>query len=471
MKFLLFGTGDYYERYKKWFVGEDVLALLDNSAHKQGTRIDGIQVMTPAEGIKLPYDAVVILSFYVEEMREQLYHLGVPDRKIYHFYDLHQLLFSKERKKEVQYFGNFEVETASINESSRGKKVLLLSHDLELGGPALALCQAAKVLTGNGYSVVFASMIDGPLKEILLEKDIPVVVDANMQIGTMAETGWIEGFELLICNTINYHVFLSARSNSKPVIWWLHDSAFFYHGVKTSVLQSIDRKNMTVCSVGSVPAQAIHNFIPDLPVDCLIYGVEDTVSCISGKRNVFLQQGTKLCFVTIGYIENRKGQDVLIEAIRRLPQEIREMVEFYLVGQNSSVMAQNIMKQAKEIPELVITGAVNRERINEILSCADMLICPSREDPMPTVCAEAMMHGVPCLVSDVTGTADYIEDGISGFVFPSENVQSLSEKIIWCVNNCVDLHKIGENARKVYENIFSTSVFERKLLQIVGNVL
>lgn len=471
MKFLLFGTGDYFERYKKWFRKEEVVALLDNSPNKQNTIIDGMKVLSPKEGIRLSFDVIVILSFYVKEMREQLHHLGVPDSKIYHFYDLHQLLFSKERKKEVQYYGNFEAETANINENSRGKKILLLSHDLELGGPALALYQTAKVLTGNGYFVVFASMIDGPLKGILLEKDIPVIVDANLQIATMAETGWIKGFDLLICNTINYHVFLSVRSNSKPIIWWLHDSAFFYHGVKTSVLQSIDRKNMTVCSVGPIPAQAIHNFIPDLPVDCLIYGVEDTVSSISSKRDLFVKKETKLCFVTIGYIENRKGQDVLIEAIRLLPQEIREMVNFYLVGPNSSVMAQNIMKQVKEMPEIVITGAVDRERIDEILGRADMLICPSREDPMPTVCAEAMMHGVPCLVSDVTGTADYIDDGISGFVFPSENVQSLSEKIIWCVKNSVDLCKIGENARKVYDNNFSTNVFERKLLQIVGNAL
>lgn len=162
---------------------------------------------------------------------------------------------------------------------------------------------------------------------------------------------------------------------------------------------------------------------------------------------------------------------MLIDSIQLLPSEIRDMVEFYLVGPNSSVMAQNIMEQAKEITGIVITGEVNREQINEILSRADMLICPSREDPMPTVCAEAMMHGVPCMVSDVTGTADYIEDGISGFVFPSENAQRLKEKIMWCVDNCENLRKIGENARKVYEKNFSTSVFERKLLQMIENAL
>lgn len=50
MKFLLFGTGDYYERYKKWFAKEDTLALLDNDNEKRGLFIDGIQVLAPKEG-------------------------------------------------------------------------------------------------------------------------------------------------------------------------------------------------------------------------------------------------------------------------------------------------------------------------------------------------------------------------------------------------------------------------------------
>lgn len=469
MRYLIFGTGDYYNRYKKWFEHHEVLALLDNSVQKQHTAIDGLKVLSPEEGIRLNYDRIVILSFYIKQMKQQLISLGVDQSRIYHFYDLHQLFETDRIKRPMRYFLNAK----EIVECTKNgvPKVLLLSNDLALGGPSIALFHAAKVLIKQGYAVVYTSMLDGPLRQKLLEYDIPVIVDENLQISTMQETNWVNSFSLLICNTLNFHVFLSERDTTIPVIWWLHDSAFFYHGVKPSVLRLIDRKNMTICSVGSVPAEAIHNFIPDLPIDRLIYGVEDTVSCIDGKKNVLWKQGTKLCFVTIGYIENRKGQDVLIDSIQLLPSEIRDMVEFYLVGPNSSVMAQNIMEQAKEITGIVITGEVNREQINEILSRADMLICPSREDPMPTVCAEAMMHGVPCMVSDVTGTADYIEDGISGFVFPSENAQRLKEKIMWCVVNCENLRKIGENARKVYEKNFSTSVFERKLLQMIENAL
>ena len=77
MKYLLFGTGDYYERYKKWFLSQDVLALMDNSTVKQGLTIDGIEVMSPEEAARLPYDRIVILSFYYLEMRNQLAYYAI----------------------------------------------------------------------------------------------------------------------------------------------------------------------------------------------------------------------------------------------------------------------------------------------------------------------------------------------------------------------------------------------------------
>lgn len=86
MKYLIFGTGDYYERYKDWFAKEDIAALLDNSPQKQNTKIDGIRVMAPEDGVKLSFDCIVVLSFYVKDMKRQLKALGVEQDRIFHFY-------------------------------------------------------------------------------------------------------------------------------------------------------------------------------------------------------------------------------------------------------------------------------------------------------------------------------------------------------------------------------------------------
>ena len=180
---------------------------------------------------------------------------------------------------------------------------------------------------------------------------------------------------------------------------------------------------------------------------------------------------SKAVFVTIGYIEWRKGQDVLIEAIENLPQHILAETEFLFVGQDSSVMAHELKKKVANIPNVKICGTVSRMEIHNILGNCSMLVCPSREDPMPTVCAEAMMHHVPCIVSDSTGTSDYIKDGNDGFVFKSEDVKELSQKIQWCVEHKDKLQEMGDRAYHIYESFFSEKAFEDKLLGYVEEMI
>jgi glycosyltransferase involved in cell wall biosynthesis len=116
-------------------------------------------------------------------------------------------------------------------------------------------------------------------------------------------------------------------------------------------------------------------------------------------------------------------------------------------------------------------GTVPREEIHDLLEWADVMICPSREDPMPTVCAEAMMHEVPCLVSDSTGTASYIRNEYDGLVFANEDTKDLSDKINWCINNQSKLKEMGSRALKIYEHFFSTDAFETNLLKYVKEMI
>ncbi len=463
MKYLLFGTGDYYRRYRKWFDKEEVTALLDNAADRQGTCIDGNVVLSPEDGVRLDYDRIVILSFYVLEMKCQLINLGVSESKIFHFYQLHDIIDSRKRKRSLQYYGN----AGQIVSREDQKKVLLLSQDLTLGGPSLALYHAARILQRKGWQVVYASMLDGPLREMLLDTQIPLIVDENLQIAGMDECKWTWKFSMLICNTINFHVFLSRRKTDIPVIWWLHDSPFFYGGVDKKVLQRIDRTGIRVVSVGPVPERAMHEKLPDMPIGRLIYGVADVPDVLRKKKTLY--SGTKIIFTTIGYIEWRKGQDLLMQAIAQLTDAERESAVFYFVGQDVSEMAQSIRQQSLEIPQIRMTGTVDRGTINEILEHTDIMICPSREDPMPTVCAEAMMHAVPCLVSDATGTAEYLHNGTDGLVFQSEDVQELVEKIRWCIRNRRSLDMMGNRARAVYETYFSMEAFERALVKAIDS--
>lgn len=464
MKFLLFGTGDYYNRYKKWFINQEVLALLDNAKHKQYTFIDGLEVLPPEEGIRLNYDMVVILSFYVKQMKQQLISLGVDERKIFHFYDLHRLLGRNRIIKPMWYFLN--AEELIKTDSQTGKKILLLSHDMTLGGPAIALFHAAEVLKKYGYEVIYASMEDGVLRKKLTENGIPVVVDENLQTAVMNETEWVKQFSLILCNTLNFHVFLSERDTSIPVLWWLHDASFFYDGVDREVIGKISLENLRGVTVGKVPEYAVREFLPYLDCGRLLYGVSDMV----GESAV--HEGSKLVrFITIGFMEERKGQDLLVQAVKMLHENKANRCEILMVGHNNTLFGEKIKKETRNMKNIRIIGSTDRETIHELLQNSDVLVCPSRQDPMPTVAAEAMMHSVPCIVSDVIGTADYIRDGEDGLIFRNGNVEELMEKIEWCISNKDRLEKMGKKARKLYEKYFSMKAFENSFLEIIDQQL
>ena len=89
---------------------------------------------------------------------------------------------------------------------------------------------------------------------------------------------------------------------------------------------------------------------------------------------------------------------------------------------------------------------------------------------MPTVAAEAMMHRVPCLLSDAVGTVQYIEDGRDGILFESEDVEGLANKIQWCIVNRGQLSEMGRRARCVYEKVFSVEAFEEKIISLVQGI-
>ena len=358
MKFLLFGTGEYYNRYKIWFAKEDIIALIDNSKEKQGQYIDNILVIPPEAVCQYEFDAIVILSFYVKAMKFQLIQLGIEESRIYHFFDLHNLIYHQVKKRAIHYY-----EPKDKNESEN-KKILLLSHDLTLGGPALALYHAAQILRKNGYQAVYGSMLDGPLRRTLTEEGIPIIVDENLMIETMKEAEWTNGYSLIICNTMNYHVFLSERGQNVPVVWWLHDALFFYDGIRQEVMEKISQDNMQIWSVGPIPKKAVQTFRPDLQIEDLLYGVAD-----QADRKNKVNSDSVIRFITIGYIEHRKGQDILLEAIKGLEDEFRKKAEFIFVGQNTSLMAQNLIEASGNIPEIVITGLVDREEIDTLIGC------------------------------------------------------------------------------------------------------
>lgn len=60
---------------------------------------------------------------------------------------------------------------------------------------------------------------------------------------------------------------------------------------------------------------------------------------------------------------------------------------------------------------------------------ADALLLPTLYDPFPNVILEAMSCGLPVITSQTCGGAEFIQQGVNGFVFDALDIASLAESI------------------------------------------
>lgn len=461
MKIILFGTGDYYHKFKDWFYDEDIVCLLDNSIQKQSLLIDGKKVLAPKEGVKLCYDKICIMSVYYKEIKSQLLEMGVANEDIVHCSELNQhpeMLRTDRNAKFIDGNGN---DIEKIEGASQA--FLLMSHDLDFNGATLALYYAACILTDNGYDVWFASWTDGKLRPMLTEKGIGIIIDPTLQIEVFSKTDWLEPFRYIFCNTLLYYKLLSDRDYSKKYLWWLHEPELFYESVDKNILQSVRTDNLRVYAVGQIAQKAFNEMCPDVRVENLLYGIPD----IALQDNSSQNSNSKVELITVGNVQEYKGQDVLINAIKQLPGEYRNKLHVTIIGGKSSAYFNSVKKAALEINNMVdFVPPVSRDAVYQYYEKADVYVCSSRQDCMPVVVAESMMFSLPSIVSDATGIAPYIQAG-AGSVFHSEDSLELARAIEWYIDNQDKMQSIGRCARKQYEQFFSLKSFEENIKKIV----
>lgn len=462
MNILLFGTGDYYDKYKGWFRKGDILGILDNDLQKQGTVVDGTRVYAPGEGIRLPYDKICILSVYYEDIREQLLGLGVSGEDIISCVELHKYPEVARGRQECLFFDKNGKRVPRIG--NKATDILMMCHDLDFNGATLAFYYIACILVKNGHRVWFAAWTDGAVRQLLEKQGIGVIVDPNLQVGTSRDIGWMAGFRYVMCNTLLYSTFLSDRREEVRFIWWLHEPELFYQSVDRGLAGGIRGANLRAYAAGPVALTAFHKMFPDIQVRELLYGIPD----VSGE---YRQGGVhgKLEFVTIGNVQEYKGQDILVDAVGKLGSEYRERLHVRIIGGKESLYYNEIRQKAGRYAGVVeFVPPMGRDGVYRAYRASDVFVCTSRQDCMPVVVAESMMFSLPCIVSDSTGIAPYVRRSGGGLVFPCGDSGELADKMRWCVEHRGELLGMGELARKEYERSFSMRVFEENILKVVN---
>jgi len=242
-----------------------------------------------------------------------------------------------------------------------------------------------------------------------------------------------------------------------PVMWWVHESHEKYYKGKEILPQ---RRKLKFFAVGDRTCRIFRAHYQDMEVQKFLYCIPDTcLNATGGEKGL-------MTIAAIGTVDERKAQDILLEAVERLPQEYQDRMRVVLVGrldETDAAFVQKIKGLKIRVRNLEWIQELEQAEMEAFYGNIDILVCPSRDDPMPIVVTEAMMHGKTCVISENVGQAQYIEQGKNGFVFPSEDVESLMAILLWLQDNRKSCKEIGKRSRRIYDMEFSEAVMEKRL--------
>lgn len=348
------------------------------------------------------------------------------------------------------------------------RNILIVSHELSLTGAPIIAYDLARKFRNEGYFVTVMCPFDGPLRQKYVDENIPVIID-----GTLAHyrsphphTADLMGhFDMILANTVlMWRSVLVAHEYDVPVLWFVHESSF---GLR---LASKDREIWKafkmaddVLLYGKATEEIYKPFVRPGQLKRVVLGTEPLPNHKPSSR-----KDGKFSVVHVGSIEPRKGQDVLIESVLRLPDRYRKDIVVSFVGKTiDESYFSDIRRFVSKEPNIKFLGLMPREDIGALMRDADVLISSSREETGPLVVLEAMSAGKAIISTNVGSVEEMIKDGEHGFIIRTDDPEVLSERIMHLYDNRQEIRRLGENARSRFFGHFTLEHMAKEVLSLI----
>ncbi len=171
-------------------------------------------------------------------------------------------------------------------------------------------------------------------------------------------------------------------------------------------------------------------------------------------------------FLSVGRLDTNKNNKVLIEAVAKVNNP---KVKLVLCGDGKErSFLEDLSKTLGVENQIIFLG--NRTDMKEIYSVSDCLLMASFREGLSRTIMEAMSSGLPCVVSNIRGNVDLIEDGINGYLCNPADAQSFADAINNITTNDELREKMSNaNLQKIMK--YDVSVVEKEITEIYKEVL
>ncbi|MGC1276415.1 MAG: glycosyltransferase family 4 protein [Planctomycetaceae bacterium] len=163
--------------------------------------------------------------------------------------------------------------------------------------------------------------------------------------------------------------------------------------------------------------------------------------------------------LTVGQVGLRKGWDVLAEAAATLASTFPSL-HIVFAGERYSEKPETVAYEQSVRDRLAaaMPGRAYfvgyRDDMPALMNAADLLVHPARQEPFGRVLLEAAASGLPIVATNVGGTPEMLEHGVSALLVPPNDAVMLSQAMAMLIDDANLRSRLAAAARRRVTTLF-----------------
>ncbi len=285
--------------------------------------------------------------------------------------------------------------------------------------------------------------------EIMNEEGKFDVIHAHDWLVTYATKSLKESYKIPVVTTI--HATESGRNSGihDEVQRYINDSEWLLTYESTEVIVNSNFMKNDLQRIFGLPFEKI-NVIPNGVNLNNFSGVEKDYDF----RRQFAMDNEKI-ILYVGRLVYEKGIQHLIGA---MPKILDNYHDAKLVICGKGGMMDELKEEARNLGienKIYFAGYCDSKKVQKMYKCADIAVFPSTYEPFGIVALEAMLAGIPTVVSDVGGLNEIIEHGVTGMKSYAGNSNSIADSVLSLLFDAKLCDTVSKNAVKKVKELYN----------------
>ena len=352
------------------------------------------------------------------------------------------------------------------------RRVLLVIDSLDGGGAERYVVDLAIALRSRGWDVEVACSAAGVLAGQLRASDVPVNVLAGSLVKRRLSLRYVRALRRLLAqgryDVVHAHLYASGAAAAAavprhtPLVLTEHTEGRWRSWRARAVSRWSYRRASRIVAVST----AIRNVLADVyHVPPARIEVLPAVPALPVRPRATQPSGGQSAVVGFaGRLIREKGVDVFLRAASLVAGVVPE-ARFVVIGDGRLRGELEALAGDLGLLEEKVRFLGFRDDAADLIAALDILAVPSRSAGTPLVVGEAMIAGVPVVVSRVGGLPDQVTHRRSGLVVDPEDPEGLAAALVSLLLAPDEARQLGE-AGRAYAARFPHAAFVDRMEEL-----